>query len=94
MKRILIATMSVTGLLLVGTAGSAGAAPLPDNCTKDQGTVTCVEEESPGKNKGGVGSVSTVETKGNTKNKNPEPQELEDECTQNPSKAQGGFACP
>jgi hypothetical protein len=69
---------------------AALAAPLPDNCTKDQGTVTCTE--GPGMNQGGVGT--TDETQGNTTNKNPAPQDLE--CEKNPPKAQGGAIgdCP
>jgi hypothetical protein len=77
-------------LALALSAPVALAAPLPDNCTKDQGTVTCTE--GPGKNQGGVGTSD--ETQGNTTNKNPEPQDLE--CTKNPPKAQGGAIgeCP
>jgi hypothetical protein len=88
--RILLATMSVTALMLAGTAGSAVAAPLPDNCTRTQGTVTCTE--GPGKNQGGVGTSD--ETQGNTSNKKPAPQELD--CTKRPPTAQGGAIgdCP
>jgi hypothetical protein len=68
----------------------AGAAPLPDNCTKEQGTVTCTTTEGPGKNQGGVGTTESVETQGNTKNKSPEEQQdLTDECTKKPAGAQG-----
>jgi hypothetical protein len=69
---------------------AALAAPLPDNCTKERGTVTCTE--GPGKNQGGVGTSD--ETQGNTTNKNPAPQDLE--CEKNPPKAQGGAIgdCP
>ena len=89
--RVVLATMSVTGLLLVGTAGAVGAAPLPDNCTKDRGTVTCTE--GPGKNQGGVGTVD--ETQGNTTNKSPEESQDLD-CTRKPPKSQGGAIgeCP
>jgi hypothetical protein len=71
-------------------APAALAAPLPDNCTRDQGTVTC--SEGPGNNQGGVGT--TDETQGNTTNKKPEPQDLT--CEKNPPKAQGGAIgeCP
>jgi len=72
------------------SAPVALAAPLPENCERVQGTVTCTE--GPGKNQGGVGTAD--ETQGNTKNKSPEPQNLE--CTKNPPKAQGGAIgdCP
>jgi len=77
-------------LLVVALAAPAFAAPLPDNCTRTQGTVTCTE--GPGKNQGGVGTAD--ETQGNTTNKKPAPQELT--CEKNPPKAQGGAIgdCP
>ena len=71
------ATVSFVGV------SAAGAAPLPDNCTKDKGTVTCTE--GPGKNQGGVGT--STETQGNTTNTSPEPQDLTTSC--NPPKSQG-----
>ena len=76
---------------------AALAAPLPDNCTKTQGTVTCTTTEGPGKNQGGVGTTETTETQGNTTNKSPEEQQdLQDECTKKPPKSQGGAIgdCP
>ncbi|RZS68786.1 hypothetical protein EV187_1224 [Agromyces ramosus] len=87
--RKLLATFALTGLLVGASAMGAAAAPLPDGCTKDRGTVTCATFEGPGKNQAGVGSTSTVETKGNTTNTSPEPQDLEDECTVNPPNSQG-----
>jgi len=77
--------------VLALAAPAALAAPLPSNCDRDQGTVTCTE--GPGKNQGGVGT--TDETQGNTKNKAPaEQQDLD--CEKNPPKAQGGAIgdCP
>jgi hypothetical protein len=59
------------------------AAPLPSNCTKTQGTVSCFS--GPGKNQAGVGS--TAETQGNTTNLSPTPQDLG--CTSKPPKSQG-----
>jgi hypothetical protein len=59
------------------------AAPLPDNCTKVNGTVTCTE--GPGNNQAGVGTAT--ETQGNTTNVSPEPQDLT--TVQTPPKAQG-----
>ena len=88
-KRMIM--LVAVALLVVALAAPAFAAPLPDNCTRDQGTVTCTE--GPGKNQGGVGT--TDETQGNTTNKAPaEQQELE--CKKNPPKAQGGAIgdCP
>jgi hypothetical protein len=76
---------------------AALAAPLPDNCDREQGTVTCTTFEGPGKNQGGVGTTETTETQGNTENKSPEDQQgLEDECTKKPPKSQGGAIgeCP
>ena len=72
---------------MMALAVPAFAAPLPDNCTKDQGTVTCTTFEGPGKNQGGVGTTETTESQGNTTNKSPEEQQgLEDECTKKPPK--------
>ena len=87
-KRMIM--LVAVALLVVALAAPAFAAPLPDNCTRDQGTVTCTE--GPGKNQGGVGT--TDETQGNTTNKKPAPQDLE--CEKNPPKAQGGAIgdCP
>lgn len=87
--RKFLATFALTGLLVGGAAVGAVAAPLPDNCTKDRGTVTCETFEGPGNNQAGVGSTESTQTKGNTKNTSPEPQELESSCTVSPPKSQG-----
>jgi hypothetical protein len=87
--RKILATFALTGLLVGASAMGAAAAPLPDNCTKDRGTVTCATFEGPGNNQAGVGSTEVVETQGNTMNKSPEPQDLMDECTVNPPSSQG-----
>ena len=80
------------GALAVGATAvgaMAIAAPLPDNCYRDHGTVTCTE--GPGKNQGGVGTTETTETQGNTTNKSPEEQQnLEDTCNKKPPSSQGG----
>jgi hypothetical protein len=77
-------------LALSVLAGAALADPLPENCDREKGTVTCTTFEGPGKNQAGVGNTTTDETKGNTTNKNPEPQDLADEeCTQSPGKSKG-----
>ena len=82
------------GALAVGATpvgAVAIAAPLPDNCYRDHGTVTCTE--GPGKNQGRVGTSD--ETQGNTTNKSPEEQQDLD-CIKKPPKAQGGAIgyCP
>jgi hypothetical protein len=86
-KRItmLIAAALFAAVLLAPTAF---AAPLPDNCDRDQGTVKCTTTDKPGKSDDvGQGNQpeATVEdeTQGNTKNKAPaEQQDLADnECT-------------
>lgn len=89
MIRKMLATFALTGLMVGGAAMGAAAAPLPDGCTKDRGTVTCTTFDGPGNNQAGVGTTETTETKGNTTNKNPEPQDLQDECTWNPPTSQG-----
>lgn len=94
MRKTLL-TLMLSGFLLGGSMTSAIAGPLPENCTKDKGTVTCSTFEGPGKNQGGVGSTETTETQGNTTNKSPAPQDLQDECTTNPPKSQGApDTCP
>ena len=56
----------------------ASAASLPDGCMKDKGTVTCSTFDGPGNNQAGVGETTVTETQGNTTNKSPEPQDLEE----------------
>lgn len=82
MKRVL-AALAAGFCLSLSFAAPSFAAPLPDNCTKTNGTVSCFE--GPGQNQAGVGT--TDETQGNTTNTSPAPQELE--CTVNPAKSQG-----
>ena len=84
-----LATLSFAGLLFAGMATAAQAAPLPDNCTRVQGEVTCTTFEGPGNNQGGVGSTTTTETQGNTENVSPEPQDLDSACTVRPPTSQG-----
>jgi len=85
----------LAAVLTVALAVPASAAPLPDNCERVNGTVTCTTFEGPGKNQAGVGNEDTTETKGNTTNKNPEPQDLQDECVQEPENSKGKpIVCP
>ena len=84
----LAATIALT-LCLGSLATTAYAAPLPDNCTKTNGTVSCFE--GPGNNQAGVGN--TDETQGNTTNTSPEPQDLT--CEQAPATSNGKpIVCP
>lgn len=87
--RKILGTAALTGLLLGSSATAALATPLPENCTKERGTVTCTTFEGPGNNQAGVGSTTTEETQGNTTNTSPAPQELESECETNPANSQG-----
>jgi hypothetical protein len=84
-----IAILVVAALLVLALAAPAFAAPLPDNCTKDKGTVTCTTFEGPGNNQAGVGSTSTTQGQGNAENTSPEPQDLQSGCTSNPPSSQG-----
>jgi len=77
------AAVSVFGM------SGAGAAPLPDNCMKDKGTVTCTTFEGPGNNQAGVGTTTETETQGNTTNKSPKPQDLQDSQSCNPPSSNG-----
>jgi hypothetical protein len=73
---------------------AALAAPLPDNCTKVQGEVTCTTFEGPGNNQAGVGETTTTETQGNTENTSPEPQDLQSGSSCNPPTSQGAPCNP
>jgi hypothetical protein len=67
----------------------ASAAPLPDNCTKVQGQVTCTTFDGPGNNQAGVGVTTINETQGNTTNTSPEPQDLDQSSSCRPPSSQG-----
>jgi hypothetical protein len=85
-----ITNVVVAALLVMALAVPvAFAAPLPDNCDRVQGEVTCTTFEGPGNNQAGVGSTTTTETQGNTENVSPEPQDLDSACTTRPPSSQG-----
>jgi hypothetical protein len=88
MKKAAI-TALLSGILTFGAISPALAGPLPDNCTKEQGQVTCSTFEGPGKNQGGVGTTTTTETQGNTSNTSPAPQDLDQSQTCNPPSSNG-----
>ena len=68
----------------------SGAAPLADNCTKVQGTVTCTTyTPSPGNNQAGLGTTVEAETQGNVTNVAPVPQDLDTTSSCKPPKSQG-----
>jgi hypothetical protein len=95
--RRLVLAVTMAASMVFATAAIATAAPLPDNCTKDKGVVTCTTTESPGNNQGGVGSTEETTSQGNTSNTNPEGSDghtYPTDCTQNPPKSNGWFACP
>ena len=87
---VLAAALAMLLGAMTGSLGMPNAGALPDNCTKVQGTVTCTTFEGPGNNQGGVGTTESADTQGNTSNKNPDPQELEDSCSKKPPTANGG----
>jgi len=87
-KKLAIMCVLVFSLALIPVA-SSGAAPLPEGCTKDQGTVNCTTFEGPGKNQAGVGETSTTTTQGNTTNFSPEPQDPGTETACNPPSSNG-----
>jgi hypothetical protein len=89
MKKVAVLCVLVFSLALIPVASSGAAQDLPEGCTKFKGTVTCTTTDGPGNNQGGVGTVETDETKGNTTNKNPEPQDLQEDCDKRPAGAQG-----
>jgi uncharacterized membrane protein len=86
-RKALILTAVVA---LLSIAASASAAPLPENCTKEQGTVTCTTFDGPGKNQGGVGVTTIEQGQGNIDNESPEEQQGHvDSQTCNPPSSQG-----
>jgi hypothetical protein len=89
-KRMIMLVVAALFAMSV-VAPAALAAPLADNCTRTQGEVTCTTFEGPGNNQAGVGSTTTNETQGNTKNKSPEEQQdlSGPDCGTNPEKSQG-----
>jgi len=89
MARRLSILLAACAFVLSTGAGSANAGSLPDNCTKVHGQVTCTTFEGPGNNQGGVGETTVTETQGNTSNKSPEPQDLEDSQSCNPPSSNG-----
>jgi hypothetical protein len=89
-----ITMLAVTAMLVLALAAPAFAAPLPDNCTKTQGEVTCTTFEGPGNNQAGVGETTTTETQGNTENTSPEPQDLQSGSSCNPPTSQGAPCNP
>ncbi|MGH3656026.1 MAG: hypothetical protein ACRDYW_13015 [Acidimicrobiales bacterium] len=89
-RRITI-TIGAGAFLLASIVGTtaANAAPLPDGCTKDRGTVTCTTFDGPGNNQGGVGETTVSEGQGNPDNTSPEPQDLDSSQTCKPPSSQG-----
>jgi hypothetical protein len=73
---------------------SAGAGPLPDNCTKEKGTVNCTTFDGPGNNQAGVGETTETTTQGNTSNFSPEPQDPGTDSSCNPPKSNGAPCNP
>ena len=71
-RKGLLLPVLVIGVMLVPLASEAGQ--LPSNCTKTQGEVICSTFEGPGNNQAGVGTTTTTDTQGNTKNFSPTPQ--------------------
>jgi hypothetical protein len=94
MKRLFAASVIMPGVVIGVSATQAGAAPLPDNCTKDKGEVTCTTFDGPGKNQAGVGTTTSTETQGNTSNTSPEPQDLDSSSSCKPSTSQGAPCNP
>ena len=86
-RKFLLAPVLAVSFLVVPLGSSA--APLPSNCTKTQGEVVCTTFEGPGNNQAGVGTTTTTDTQGNTKNFSPTPQGTGETTTCKPPKSQG-----
>ena len=91
MRKVLTTVLLLVLLLTLSVVvtSPALAGPLPDNCVKVKGTVTCTTFDGPGKNRAGVGTTTKKETQGNTTNTSPEPQDLESSQTCKPPKSEG-----
>jgi len=89
-----VTALVVAALFMMALAVPAFAAPLPDNCTKTQGEVTCTTFEGPGNNQAGVGEITITETQGNTENTSPAPQDLDQTESCNPPTSQGAPCNP
>ena len=89
-----VTALVVAALFMMALAVPAFAAPLPDNCTKTQGEVTCTTFEGPGNNQAGVGETTITETQGNTENTSPAPQDLDQTESCNPPTSQGAPCNP
>jgi hypothetical protein len=86
-RRATLLPLLVAGIMLVPL--SSTGAPLPDNCTRVQGTVTCTTFEGPGNNQAGEGTTTETQTQGNTTNFSPAPQEPGTSTSCNPLTSQG-----
>jgi hypothetical protein len=75
--------------VLVFAAAPAQSDQLPANCTKVKGTVTCTTFEGPGNNQAGVGTTTFDQTQGNTTNKSPDPQDLQQGSSCKPPTSNG-----
>ena len=89
-----VALCALVGALALLPIASSGAAPLPDNCTKVQGQVTCSTFEGPGMNQAGVGTTTESTTQGNTTNFSPTPQGTGTESSCNPPTSNGAPCNP
>ena len=87
-KKVAVMCVLVFSLALIPVASSS-AAPLPEGCTKEQGTVICATFEGPGMNQAGVGETTVATTQGNTTNFSPEPQGTGEVTACNPPSSQG-----
>ena len=90
--RKVLTTVALLVLMLTLSAflsSPAFAGNLPDNCTKDKGTVTCTTFDGPGNNQAGVGVTTVDETQGNTTNTSPDPQDLDSTESCRPPTSQG-----
>lgn len=88
-KTFLVVGLTSLSLGLGTSLTDAGAAPLPDNCTKVRGTVTCTTFEGPGNNQAGVGTTTSNETQTQHDQRVADPQDLEQTQSCNPATSQG-----
>jgi hypothetical protein len=69
MSRLLKLAMVASVASFCAGISTAGAAPLPDNCTKDQGVITCPDPVGNSENSGGKSQTRDTTSRGNLTNK-------------------------
>ena len=92
----MVAALSVSAVPAFAASAAKECEERGGTFAQDGGTKSCTTVDKPGNSQGNppVGATDIDEGQGNLDNDNPKSKDIKDECTQNPPKAQGNFACP